>query len=314
VITVKLLVLAFFALVSPPPPRVVTVGVYVSSIYGIDLKNGTFTVDFYLWFRWRGDDLKPLDSFEVVDGRVLSKSGIQRKRLGDESYANCRVTATITRPWDVRRFPIDDHVLRIEIEDSDEEAHAVVYRADAANQGINPELQVPGWKLGAHDGGVTLHSYHTNYGDTSLPVDNESTYARYVYSIAVARPGYGRFLKIFFGLFIAVLISWCAFFVRPKESSPRVSLGIGATFAAAAVTLTVNNALPDSNAITLADEVMMLTLGSIVASVAVTITSLALFAHGHEKAQKRVDRVASIVFPVGYVLALWWIIAHGRGA
>lgn len=295
-------------------PRTITVGVYVNNISAVDIKNNAFTVDFYVWFRWHGDDLKPIESFELVNGRILAKTGIQKKRFGDEHYVNCRVLATITKLWDLRRFPLDDHTLTLEIEDSDYETHAVVYAPDGANQGISPTLQVPGWRVGAHDGQVRVQSYRTNYGDTSLPVNNESSYSRYVYSIAVFRPGYGRFLKVFFGLFVSVLISWCAFFVRPKESGPRVSLGIGATFAAAAVTLAINNSLPDSNTVTLADKLMMLTLGSIVASVIVTITALTLFARGRERAQRLLDRACSILFPLGYVLLLLVIVAQGRGA
>lgn len=102
--------------------------------------------------------------------------------------------------------------------------------------------------------------------------------------------------------------------MRPKESGPRVSLGIGATFAAAAVTLAINNSLPDSNTVTLADKLMMLTLGSIVASVIVTITALTLFARGRERAQRLLDRACSILFPLGYVLLLLVIVAQGRGA
>ena len=37
----------------------VTVGVFLNHISGIDLKNGQFVVDFYIWFRWEGDALKP---------------------------------------------------------------------------------------------------------------------------------------------------------------------------------------------------------------------------------------------------------------
>lgn len=73
-------------------------------------------------------------------------------------------------------------------------------------------------------GDVVRQVYRTNQGDTSLPKGNESSYSRYAFSIEVRRPGYGRFSKVFFGLFIATMIALAAFWVRPKESSPRVSL------------------------------------------------------------------------------------------
>jgi hypothetical protein len=291
-----------------PGPRQVVVGTYVNNVTGIDIKNNQFTIDFYVWFRWQGDDLKPLDTFELVNGRITSKTGVVKKKLGSENYALCRVLAQVNKNWDLRRFPLDAHSLELELEDGEQDDRIAVYLRDADNTGISPTLEVPGWKVTQSHGETEVHTYHTNYGDTSLPKNRESSYSRYRYTIDVVRPGYGRFLRVFFGLFIAVLISWCAFFVRPKESSPRVSLGVGATFASAAVTVAINSTLPDTNSVTMADKLVMLTLGCIVASVAETIVSLTLFARGKEAFQQRLDRVSAAIFAAFYLVTLFLII------
>ena len=291
---------------APPPvaPRTVVVGTYVNHVYGIDIKNGQYTVDFYIWFRWEGDELKPLDSFEVASGRITSKTGVEKKKLGALNYTSARVIATITKFWDLKRFPLDGHTLTLEIEDAEHDTRTMLYEGDHENIGVSPELQVPGWIVKSTGAEVEQHHYRTNYGDTSFATNTESHYARYRFSIEVARPGYGRFLKVFFGLFISVLVSWCAFWVRPKESSPRVSLGVGATFAASAVTVTINTSLPDTNSVTMADKLIMLTLGIIVLSLAETIVALTLFAGDKEATQKRIDGVCRWAFPLAYVVAL----------
>jgi len=290
------------------PPRQIVVGTYVNHVYGIDIKNSSFTIDFYVWFRWEGDDLKPLDTFELVNGRIVSKTSLLKKKIGAQNYVCARVLATITKFWDLRRFPLDNHTLALEIEDADDD-RAIVYVQDRENTGLSPDLQVPGWIVKKSGAQVVRHVYHTNYGDTSLPPYRESAYSRYMFSIDVARPGYGRFLKVFFGLFISVLVSWCGFFVRPKESSPRVSLGVGATFAAAAVSVAINNSLPDTNSVTTADKLIMLTLGIIVASVAETITVLTLFAREKVTLQQKLDRFCAYWFPAAYLIALILILA-----
>jgi hypothetical protein len=294
---------------APPGQHKVVVGTFVNHVYGVDIKNSQFTVDFYVWFRWEGEGLKPIETFELANGRITSKSGLVKKQLGTQSYAACRVVATMTKFWDLRRFPLDGHTLALEIEDSEHDDRTMVYVGDTDNTGISPNLQVPGWVVARSAAEVVRHIYRTNYGDTSLPSNSESAYSRYVSTVDVVRPGYGRFLKVFFGLFISVLISWCAFYVRPKESSPRVSLGVGATFAAAAVTVAINNSLPDTNAVTMADKLIMLTLGIIVASVAATIASLTLFAHGKEIAQRRLDRACAVLFPAVYLAVLALIVS-----
>lgn len=293
---------------APATPRKMIIGTYVNQIYGIDIKNSQFTVDLYVWFRWEGDDWKPLDTFEIVGGRITSKGNIIKKKIGAETYLCARIVATITKFWDMKRYPLDDHQLVIEIEDTFEDDRTMFYEVDRDNTGTSPELQVAGWVIKRTAPSVAKHTYHTNYGDTTLATNQASSYSRYTFAIDVARPGYGRFLKVFFGLFVALLISWCAFLVRPKESSPRVSLGVGATFAAAAVTIAINNSLPDTNLVTMADKLIMLTLGLIVASVGVTIAALMLFAREKIAPQQRMDRICVVLFPSFYLLMLIWIV------
>lgn len=308
---VALAVVAAPAAARADAPHKVTVGVYINHIYGVDIKNSQFTVDFYVWFRWDagGEELKPIETFELANGRITSKTGISKHLYGTQNYASCRVIATITKFWDLHRFPLDDHTLDLEIEDSDQDTRLAVFEPDTENANVSPDLHVPGWIVVATRGRVVAQTYATNYGDTTLPKGKQSTYSRYIFSIDVNRPGYGRFLRVFFGLFISVLVSWCAFHVRPKESSPRVSLGVGATFAAAAVTVAINNSLPDTNSVTMADKLIMLTLGCIVASVAETITALALVARGKDELQKKLDRICAYAFPAFYLAMLIVILA-----
>lgn len=288
--------------------RPVAVGIYLNHIFATDIKGNQFGADFYIWFRWDGDDIKPLDTFELMNGRITSKSGVIKKKIGTQNYAVARCVATVTKFWDLRRYPLDDHVLSLEIEDSEFDERGIRFVEDADNAGISDALEIPGWAVGKRSSAVVRKVYRTNYGDTSMPSNGESAYSRYVFSLDVFRPGYGRFIKVFFGLFIAVVVSWGSFFVRPKDASPRISLGVGSAFAAAAFTVTINNSLPDTNALTMADRLVMLTLASIVSAVAVSITSLRLFALGKERIQQRLDRSASVVIPSIYFAALIWIV------
>src|SRR5258708_6172465 len=105
----------------------VEVGTYVNQILALDLKGNQFNVDFYVWFRWKGD-LKVFDTFELANGRVLSKTGIVKKDLpGGVHYASARLLANITKFWDLRRYPLDDHSLRLEIERNQNEENLLLY-------------------------------------------------------------------------------------------------------------------------------------------------------------------------------------------
>lgn len=51
-------------------PATVIVGSYVNQILDLSFKDRRYTIDFWVWFRWKPEgamaDYKPLESFELV--------------------------------------------------------------------------------------------------------------------------------------------------------------------------------------------------------------------------------------------------------
>jgi hypothetical protein len=280
-------------------PVDVYAGVYLNQIYDVSLKDNKFCADFYVWFRWQGEDVSPLESFDVVNGRIDTKEGVYEDTIKGFNYATCRVNATITKFWDISEFPLDNHVLTIEIEDNENEDFKLRYIPDRENCGVNPQVEVPGWKYTSAWSEVKTHGYKTNYGDISLPSNNESDYSRFIFSLKVVRPGIGYFFKLFFGVFIAAVIAFLVFFIKPTDLDPRFGLGVGAIFAAVASEYVISSALPDTNILTLADKLHILAFAFIFFSIAQSIVSLRLFTTGHEKASQNLDRLS---FPVFFIL------------
>jgi hypothetical protein len=285
------------------PAIQVTVGVYVNQILGMDLKAGTFTADFWLWFRWKGGPFEPHKSFEVLGGRVESKESEIEQDLEDGvKYAAIRVVATIKQPFDVSRFPLDHHTLSITIEDGENETHKVVYLADTENSRLDPSVAVPGYNIAAGKTALSTHTYTTNFGDTSLPSDKQSTYSKYEFRIDLVRPGIGYTLKLFWGIYLATMIALLAFFIKPTDLDPRFGLGIGAVFAAMASAYIVSSALPETNTTTLADHVNMLAIGYIFLSLVGSTVSLRMFAAGREVGSRRLDMASFWVLLVSYTV------------
>jgi hypothetical protein len=107
-------------------PKKIHVGVYVKEVHGISLKDSLVTVDFYVWFRWTDDGLKPLESFDLVNGRIESKQSAYDANIEGVHYASCRVVAALHKLWDVSRYPLDSHTFAIEIEDNNLEAEKLI--------------------------------------------------------------------------------------------------------------------------------------------------------------------------------------------
>ncbi len=286
--------------------EIVHVGVYVNQIPAVRLKENEFTVDFWIWFRWQSADLDPISSFELPNGRIDSQSEPYRAELPDGlNYAASRVTATITRFWDVSHFPLDDHTLEIAVEDPNHEEFKVRFVADESNSRIGPDVRVPGWIPRPGRTRVLSRRYQTNYGDTSLPSENESVYSRFEFAVPIERAGYGYFLKLFFGMFVATAIAFTAFFIKPTHLDPRFGLGIGAIFAAVASEYVVTSALPDTNLLTMADTLHLLAFFFIFLSIAESTYSLSLYSSGDAARIRRsilLDRWSFAVLGAAYII------------
>jgi hypothetical protein len=281
-------------------PQKVYVGIYVNDIYGVSLADYKFEADYYIWFRWKGA-LKPLSTFQTANGRINKKDGVVEKKIGDWNYASCRVTSTFQEHWDLRHFPFDTQILALEFEDNDNDIGTLQFVSDTENCALDPDIRLPGWQITGAAYAVKEHQYTTNYGDTSLPSGNKSVWSRFCLTINAARPGYGYFFKLCWGLLIAMLIALVPMFLKPTDG-PRFGLGTGALFAAMANAYVISNALPKDTGMTTADMFFVLALSAIFISVCESIVSLRLFTGGKVDASQRLDRFCFWIVLAAYTI------------
>ncbi len=282
-------------------PKKVHVGVFVKQLRAISLKESQVVVDFHLWFRWTDDKLNPIDTFELINGTIDSKQNVYRAEVAGYHYASCRVLATLHKVWDTARYPLDAHTFTIEIEDNDHEADKLIYVPDADNSGLSAEAGVAGWLLQHGRAEVVTHTDRTNYGDISLPTGHESIWSRFIFSARVTRPGFGIFLKLFTGLFVATAIAIHGLLIPPNQIDARLGLAVGAVFAAVASEYLVASGLPESNELTLADQLHILSFLLIFITLAETVHVFKLALGGNEARAVRLDRVCFWTFLTVYI-------------
>lgn len=287
-----------------PATTEVVVGIYANQVPTMSLKDNRFQVDFYIWFRWKGEELKPHETFELANGKIDSRQVITKEVIEGQNYAVLRCTATVVKFWDVARFPFDDHVLELYIEDNDSEETLLRYVADEANSTISPDLRVPGWRVVGAKVAVKSNTYHTNYGDTTLPKDAESTYSRFVFAVPIERDGHAAYFKLFFALFVAVLIALLSFFVMPNDPGPRLSFAIGAIFASVGASYVIANSLPATATFTIAERVNVVTVATVFLALAGSVFSVRMFKQSNNLARSmKFDRIWAIAVLVLFVLA-----------
>ena len=285
----------------PPKQKVVYVGTYLNQVIGMSLKDQKVSLDFHIWFRWKDDDLKPLETFDLTNGQIDAREDVYQAKVGEFHYAVCRCMATIQKQWNVHDFPLDNHDITIEVEDNDAEEFKFKFLPDSENCNLNPEARVAGWEL-VHGGAqVVTHFSNTNYGDISLPTGHESSWSRYIYTVHLRRTGYGYFIKLFTGLFVAAAIAMISLLTQPEELDSRFGLGVGAIFAAVASEYVVSGALPDSNLLSLSDRLHIVTFLFIFLALVESTSSHKLFNMQRANSAWWLDRVSFIVLTCSYV-------------
>jgi hypothetical protein len=293
-------------------PAKVVVGTYVNKLNEISFPESKYSIDFYIWFRWKAEgelkDYKPLESMEVLNGRIESKTSVVEKQLGDMNYASARVTATVFKNWELKAFPFDNHRLFVHVEDSQFVGEQMVFVADEANSRLGDELGVPGWTLAGFKAEVLNKAYRTNYGDVSLPTDALSNYSRFTFGMDMNRASYGAAAKLLSTVLAATLVAFIAFAIRPVDVDPRFGLPVGALFAVAASAFVVASSVPDSGVLTVADQMHMLSMLFIFGVLVQSAISLKWDEAELEARWKRADRIALTVFPLAFFGLSAWIL------
>ncbi len=284
-----------------PAPTDVTTGIFVVQLNDPDLKAGEFTAVFWLWFRWQGDaELNPIEKFEVVGGVVEGLENKESLTRGSTHYQVAKVRARITQGFDLADFPVDRHTLEIAVEETSDGIELIRYVPDVHNSKLQESIALEGWVIGDTAAQGSVKTYASTFGDPAQAEDGQSGYARLTLGIPVRRPGSGYPVKMFWSLYLSVFVALLAFHIKPVDLDPRFGLGVGAVFAAMASAFVISSALPDGNQVTIADKVVMISIGFIVASVIQSIISLRLVQAGKEPASVRLDRWSFVVFVLLY--------------
>jgi hypothetical protein len=290
----------------------VTIGTYVNNIEDVNFRENKYTLDFFVWFRWKAEgelvNYKPLESLEVLNGRVEDRSSIVEKKIGGLQYASARIRATMADTWDLAAFPFDWHRSEVRIEDSVYTAEQLQFVPDRINSRLGDEIDIAGWQAVQLDVRVIDHVYRTNFGDVSLPTAAQSRYSRFVASWDIHRTGWGGAVKLLMTAFLSVAVGFASLLVRATDLDARFGMGVGALFAVVASAFVVSSAVPDSGTMTLADLTHIVALGFIFTILLISAYCLRLETRRHQHRAAFIDHLSLVILPpLFYGWAAWAI-------
>jgi hypothetical protein len=244
---------------TPPPghandvPVSVKVGLYVDHIADVSIVRSAWKVDFFVWFTWEGAGPDPGETFRIVNGDIDARTMVRKSDEGTRHYSVYRVTAEITKIFNLSRFPLDEHLLTIAIEDQSRQSYQLVWTPDDKGAAFSSRTAVPGYKIAGKQSVVKPHSYRTPMGDPVLPEGFRATYSQYTFGMTLVRPSLGLFFKMFIGLYLSVVLGLIGLLLR--GGGERLGLASTALFIALVNGLTIGGLTPDTGSATLGDEI-----------------------------------------------------------
>jgi len=286
-------------------PIEVQVGIYVERIIELSLPDTSWVADFYIWFRWKDKQYLPGSSFQVIDGEIVKKEMINQDMASNPYYQLYRVKAKMTKFFNTSRFPRDDHLLTINIEDSKNQIYSQQYTPDTKDSAVSSRVRLHGYEVYASKLVQKYHSYKTHRGEVIYADTDKAqeTFSQLIYGIWIKRPGWGNYIKMFEGLFAAVAVAMLTFFIRTTTTN-RISLGVGAFFASVAATYVATRSLPNTGILTLTDVITGIAMLNVFLVIWHTIIATRLYElHQDEQMVHRFDMYGFIVFSIGFVLS-----------
>jgi len=224
-------------------PVKVYVGVYVLNLGKFELATGAYTVDFYLSLR--SQEPVEMGDFEFMNGRAATVD----KLIDTPTEKFYRIQANLSQNLDLRRYPFDEHLLTIEIEDKRRTVDELVYVVDEQNCGVDPGVIVVGWRLAGWEAKVLAHDYEI-YGET---------YSRFVFGLRIQRVILNAVIKSFLPIACMVLVGFLSLLLAPDKVTTRLSLNISTLLGAVMFHVNLTASIPPVGYLTLADRIMIAT-------------------------------------------------------
>ena len=239
----------------------VKIGAYLERIEDLDIKQSSWTYEFYLWFSWKPSEVDFLGKkgnrhkneipFSLVNGDII-KANLTEEIYNEEkniAYVQYFVKAKNTQFFDVSLYPIDQHDLLIPIEHRWLDRTNLVFSPDTVDSKVSSRVNINGYERESH---VKLiekpHAYKSARGNPSLSSGYKVNFSQMRMALRIYKGGLHVILKLFIIMYIAVLVT----FIAPFSTDPS-RYTVGALFTTAGANYILSQKLPPTNIYTLAE-------------------------------------------------------------
>lgn len=253
----------------PASAQVVTVGLYVNTVYQLEVSSSTYYLDAYMWFKWKGD-IDPTATMELTNmveewGAMVTPLNEEPQILADgSSYTLMKVEGRFMQPFQLGDYPLDHQKLSIYIEDNTYGSDQLVYVLDEVESGYGHLLAIPGWKIDNWSWQALAHDYGTFFGAESA--GGASVYSTLRFDLEISRPVNFFVWKLMLPLVILLMASWMVLVIDPRLVEVRTALPATGLLTAVFLQQAYSDSLPEVGYLVLIDKIYAVAYAMIIAT------------------------------------------------
>jgi hypothetical protein len=292
---------AAHAQTTPAVPDTVKAGIYITSIHNIDFKQKEYTVDLWLWLKYRNSKFDFQQNLEIPMAKSVNKSFSTIDTSNNRVYLLMKLQCVMKDEWSIANFPFDRQTLRFSIENSQFDSKSLVFVADTFGAHFDRRFTLRKWHIDSILISTGTKIYETAFGDTAA-TEPKSVYSNYRVKLVITRDAMGLFWKMFLGMYLSFLIAYMCFYIHTDSIDSRFGLSVGALFAVIGNKYIVDASLPESSSFTLVDTLHGITLFFILMVMAANSYVLRLVKHDKINQSKKFDLIYGQVLLVVYIL------------
>jgi len=295
-------------------PLEIPVGIFVTSIYGLNFAGERYSVVFWVWATYHPQQIKAvttgghdyvfLDHIEIVNAQERKLSPTEQYIVNHpdgSQYVIGKFAATLNQNWDVSHFPFDKQILRIVIESVELDSKVLKFVPDVKNSLVSNDFSLNGWRISPLQLESLIYQYPTTFG---IEDSTKGMFSRLVVEIPIERNGLRLFLTIFLGFFISYVIIITLTMLDKEMLSNKISLIMTALFATVGNKHIIDSYFPTQTAFSLSDLVQVTTFIIVTMGLINTVIVIKLIKNGKETLATRLDYLAFILIAPTYPIVI----------
>lgn len=236
--------------------RVVYTGIDITNLNGIDVKEGTFNAEFYLWMRYAdGDDWPSQIALSDFSGSFDAGKPLQSGQEDGLDYRLWRVSGKFKANFDLHDYPFDTQALLIRLQNRDHPREQIAYAIDTFGLHLDRRGESAGssdafrnlqlWHVVAVRPFVDSFSVQSTLGKPELfGTANRTEYGGFDTEIIAHRNVVAFMVKTLVPLFLLAVVVFATLFFPSTLAKERTTIPVTGILTSAVLLISISNQLP----------------------------------------------------------------------